>query len=210
MSNSIKQHYQNLLKQYGANHNAVQHVSEYSQQARFEIFWQLLGPTDSIIDLGCGLADMLPFFRAKGFTGRYLGLDLVPEFIEIAQTRFKDDKHAEFQCFDVVTDFLPTDYDHVLISGIFNNKFDDNLHFLTYTITQAFTAAKMSVMFNALSDYVEYQDSDLHYYSPLTLFDTFKRQLTPFITLKHDYVTKENGFPYEFTMILRKEAKPCN
>lgn len=204
----LKTYYQKLYQQHGASHNAVQHVSKASQQVRFAIFNNFINEHDSIIDLGCGLGDMLGYLREKGFKGRYLGCDFVPEFINFAKQAYSDDKRAEFIEFDIFKQQLPNDYDHILISGIFNNKMADNFAFLSHTLEMSFNACRRSVIFNALSDFVEFQDPELFYISPLTLFEHCKKQLTPYVLLKHDYVTKQGGFPYEFTMQLNKQAEP--
>ncbi|WKD24683.1 class I SAM-dependent methyltransferase [Pseudoalteromonas sp. KG3] len=205
-SNYLKSYYQSLYKEYGDSHKAVQHVSKEAQNVRFDIFLKLISKKSKVIDLGCGLADMLIYFRENGFQGEYLGYDLVPEFIESAKNKFANDQKAEFAVFDIYQDDIAKGYDHILISGVFNNKMSDNLAFLDFTIAKSFSSARKSVVFNALSTYVDFFDDSLFYVSPVTLLDEFKRNLTPFIFLKHDYVTKENGFPYEFTMKLSKKA----
>ncbi len=203
---NLKAYYQGLYEKHGAEPAAVQHVSKEAQAVRFAIFLSLISNNDDVIDLGCGLADMLPFLRSHGFTGRYLGCDFVPEFIQHAQSAYQDDAKADFIEFDIYKDQLPTSYDHVLISGIFNNKMDDNRQFLDKTLAMSFAACSKSVLFNALSSYVEYQEPSLFYISPLNLFEECKLTLTPYVLLKHDYVTKDGGFPYEFTMQLNKTA----
>ncbi|WP_372766441.1 class I SAM-dependent methyltransferase [Pseudoalteromonas sp.] len=203
----LKQYYQELFKTHGANHNAVQHVSQQSQEVRFALFNTLIDVSDDVIDLGCGLGDMLPYLRKNGFKGNYLGCDFVPEFIAFANKLYADDSKARFIEFDINKDPLPENYHHVLISGIFNNPMDDNLSFIKNTLTKSYNACLSSVIFNALSDYVDYQDSELYYVSPLLLFDYCKRSLSPFVSLTHNYVTKDGGFPYEFTMQISKSAK---
>lgn len=49
-----------------------------------EILGRLIKPSDSVLDIGCGwgrLLGMLP----EGWDGDYLGVDLCPEFVAIAQ-----------------------------------------------------------------------------------------------------------------------------
>ena len=203
-SNYLKLYYQSLYKEHGDSHKAVQHVSKEAQNVRFAIFLKLISKNSKVIDLGCGLADMLTYFRENGFQGEYLGYDLVPEFIELAKNKFSNDQKAEFAVFDIYQDDITKGYDHVLVSGVFNNKMNDNLAFLKLTLEKSFSSCRKSVIFNALSSYVDYQDDDLFYISPVDVFNICKLTLTPFISLKHDYVTKLDGFPYEFSMQLSK------
>ncbi|MGS0534965.1 methyltransferase domain-containing protein [Pseudoalteromonas sp. SaAl2] len=86
-ANSLKSYYQGLYAQFGDSHQSVQHVSKEAQNVRFKIFLEQISKTSRVIDLGCGLGDMLAFFRDNGFTGEYLGLDFVPEFINSAEKK---------------------------------------------------------------------------------------------------------------------------
>ena len=79
----LKAHYDELYRRYGASHQAVQWSSRETQERRFEVLCDVIEPADSVIDVGCGLGDLLGYLRQrKGFTGRYLGLDFVPGFVE--------------------------------------------------------------------------------------------------------------------------------
>jgi SAM-dependent methyltransferase len=205
MIKDLKAHYQRLYAQSGDSPAAVQYPTHDSQVVRFSILSCDIDKSCNIIDLGCGLADMLPYLRQNGFTGKYLGCDFVPEFIELAKRKYGKDPCAKFMEFNILQDVLPTGYDYVLISGIFNNKIKNNQEFIELALKESMAKVNLGVVFNALSDYVQYQDETLFYISPLTLFDYCKRNLTPYVTLKHDYLTKPGGFPYEFTMWLRHE-----
>ncbi len=202
---SLKKHYINLFQKNGANHNAVQYSSAESQYKRFEILCELIRPTDKVLDLGCGLGDMLTFLRhKKEFKGTYLGLDFVPDFIHHAQTAFQDDLNSSFSLFDIQQDPLPENYDVILLSGVFNNEMEDNWDFITNSLIKMHAASNRVVTFNALSTYVDYQDKGLYYTDPLKLFHFCKNELSAFITLRHDYLVKENSIPFEFTMHLNK------
>ena len=205
---SLKSYYQGLYAQFGNSHQSVQHVSREAQNVRFKIFLERISNNSRVIDLGCGLGDMLTFFRDNGFTGDYLGLDFVPEFIHSAKEKFLADKRSNFEVFDIYSDAMPLGYEHVLISGVFNNKTNNNFSFMKSALTKSFAACEESVIFNALSTYVEYEDPTLFYIDPMVIFNLCKQEMTPLVNLKHDYVTKKGGYPYEFTLSLHKEGSP--
>ena len=207
MIRDLKAHYQKLYAKSGDSPASVQYACSASQRVRFSILSEGLDKEVSIIDLGCGLADMLPFLREQGFTGEYLGCDFVPEFVEHAKEKYRADELAQFQEFNILKDELPEGYDYVLISGIFNNKIANNLEFIYKTLMKSMDKVKRGVVFNAMSEYVEYQDDELFYINPMALFDFCKKKITPYVVIKHDYITKSSGFPYEFTMKLEHEAK---
>jgi SAM-dependent methyltransferase len=201
----LKAHYGELFRRYGANHQAVQWSSRETQERRFAVLCDVIGATDSVIDLGCGLGDLLGYLRqSRGFQGRYLGLDFVPEFVSHAARAHADDESARFAELDITRDALPADYDVVVTSGMFNNRVDDNWSFLLATVERMFGAARKAAAFNVMSSYVDFEDPALFYCDPLRLFDHLKRQLTPLVTLRHDYRVKPESIPFEFSVYLFK------
>ena len=204
-SHSIKAHYQKLFSEHGAGHQAVQWSSRETQHERFSVLCEVVGPSDRIIDLGCGLGELLTWLRGeRGFAGQYLGLDLVPEFVKHARERFASDALASFAEFDVASGTLPSDYDVVLLSGMFNNQMSDNWGFLTGTLEKMYRAARARVAFNALSTYVDYQSPGLFYADPLRVFDFCRQKLGARVDLRHAYQIKKGTIPFEFTMYLFK------
>lgn len=202
---SLKQHYIDRFRQFGAQHKAVQYSSQKTQYARFEILSEPIKRHDSVLDLGCGLGDMLTFLRQKkDFQGSYLGLDFVPDFIKHAKKTFETDSKAEFQIFDIINDSIPENYDVVVLSGVFNNLMDDNWRFLTSTLKKMFAYTNRLVSFNSLSTYVDYRDDGLYYVDPLQVVDFCKTNISPLVTLRHDYLIKENSIPFEFTVYIYK------
>lgn len=195
----------NRLERFGPTHEAVQYSSKQSQFKRFEILASPIKPTDSVIDVGCGLGDMLTYLRKeKDFKGQYLGLDFVPEFIEHANSKYKNDKIADFIVFDIINDQLPRNYDVILLSGVFNNQMEDNWEFISTSIKKMFDSANRLVSFNGLSIFVDYQDEGLYYMDPLKIFKFCKTKISPFVTLRHDYLVKQNSIPFEFTLYIFK------
>ena len=66
------------------------------------------------------------------------------------------------------------------------------------TISNLFEKYYYGLAFNTHSTYVDYKEQHLYYSDPIATFDFCKKSLMPFVTLKHDYTTKPNGYPYEF------------
>ena len=151
MSDLVK-HYQSLLKKHGPGPQAVQYTDLATQNARFEILTQIDPHLSSVIDVGCGLGDFWSFLRSKGDQSRYLGLDIVPEFIEHANSRFTDGSKAQLIN---SADVLPTGYNYAILSGVFNNKTEDNWNFMTKTLRSMYLASDKGIAFNAMSKFVD-------------------------------------------------------
>jgi len=63
------------------------------QKVRFALCAEVLAldSVSSVLDVGCGLGDLVAFFRARGFAGRYLGVDALPTMIARARQRHPDE-----------------------------------------------------------------------------------------------------------------------
>lgn len=204
MDNNLKSYYRDLFEKHGNSPKAVQHSSKEDQFKRFKILSEHFKTKDSILDLGCGLGDFLIFLRANGFTGRYTGIDFVQEFVNHNVKAFANDTNASFIVLDIHQDELPKGFDHTTLSGVFNNIVRDNISFMETVVRKMFDAASTSANFNMMSTYVEYQSAELFYYDPLKVFHFCKTQLTPLVTLRHDYTLGRRSFPFEFAVTLRK------
>ncbi|MCX8080341.1 MAG: class I SAM-dependent methyltransferase [Bacteroidia bacterium] len=199
----IKEHYRELFKKHGASPHAVQYSDRKSQYRRFEILCEIDKNITSVTDFGCGLADLFVYLReSKNFQGKYLGLDFVPEFIDYNKKHFAQYANASFLQFDINKDTLNIKNDYVILSGVFNNKSDNNEEFMFSTIKKMYDACLKGVAFNAMSTYVDYFDENLFYIDPLKVFDFCKKNITSKVTLRHDYLVKENSIPFEFCIYL--------
>ncbi len=201
--NDTSKHYKELFKKHGVDAKSVQWSDKESQFKRFEALLQVENEISSIIDLGCGFGDLYEYLQLNNFNGKYLGLDNVDEFIDAAKERFSDGT-AEFKKFDINTSKIPKGYDYIILSGVFNNKFDGNRDFMINTINEMFKKCEKGIAFNAMSTYVDYQADDLYYTNPLEIFDYCKLNLTRKVVLKHDYIVKKGSIPFEYTIFLYK------
>lgn len=199
---NIKKHYQKLLKSHGYGPEAVQYSDIQSQMARFEILMQVDINSKSILDVGCGLGDLWAFMREKDDKSDYMGLDIVPEFVNFSNSRFND--NAKAILVDNL-DILPKGYEYAVVSGMFNNKMENNWEFMTKTLCSMFEAAEKGIAFNAMSTYVDYYDDNLYYVDPFKVWQFCKNELGGYPVLRHDYSLKENGFPFEFAIYVYKK-----
>ncbi len=200
----LQKHYRDLFATHGDAPAAVQYSDRDSQFRRFEVLAQVADDLGSVVDLGCGLGHFAGFLRARGFAGPYCGLDFVPEFVEHARLRFADDPQARFERCDLKADAFPEGYATFAVSGVFNNRQDDNRAFLESTLRKAFAAAQRQVAFNVMSTYVDFEAPDLYYTDPREVFDFCKRELTRRVTLRHDYLVRDDRPPFEYTVYLYK------
>jgi SAM-dependent methyltransferase len=148
----------------------------------------------SILDFGCGSGHLATYLKSKGVDFRYTGVDVVEEFFDIAREKNPGAR------FGVLEDFKHEKFDYIFISGVFNNKRPGNRKFYQETLRILFGMCNKGIAFNLMSTYVDYQDEGLFYESPEKAFRFIKNELTPFVTLRHDYEVKQGVVPFEFAV----------
>ncbi|MFC1941567.1 hypothetical protein ACFLWL_04150 [Chloroflexota bacterium] len=88
--------------------------------------------------------------------------------------------------------------DYVVSSGIFNARLSDNESFVRRMLKRCLELCNIGTALNMISNYVDYKQEDLYYYSPESIF-TFCKTLTKRVSLRHDYM------PFEFTVYLYED-----
>ena len=193
-------YYTNKLKRFGLTHQTVGWGSKTSQELRFEVLLRNLDlENKTILDVGCGLGDLAAFIHSRAIKNfSYIGIELVPDFIEISQQRFKDNANIRFIRHDMekLSD-LVLNVDIVLISGALSLKIGDNWNLMKKTVNDAFKLCKECLTVNFLTSYADfYLDKDYHF-QPEKVF-AFAKSLSPKVNLIHDYPL------YEFTIQIFK------
>jgi SAM-dependent methyltransferase len=204
---AIAQHYRALLARHGDDARSVQYTDAPTQEARFAVLAAVGDPLTSVLDVGCGLGHLRDYLRACGWTGRYLGVDIVPEFVAMAQARMADDPLSEVQAIAPDDPALPEGCDYALLSGVFNNVRPDNQPFMERLLRSMWNAAGRGIAFNAMSSHVDYRDPGLFYSRPEDVLGFCKTELRGHPVLVHDYAVRPGGFPFEYAVLLRKAPR---
>jgi SAM-dependent methyltransferase len=199
----LKNHYKKLFSEYGDSANSVQYSDTKTQFKRFKVLTELDVQLNSVIDLGCGLGHLYDYLEVKEPGIKYLGLDFVEEFIEVAKNK-STKENVTFKLCDITNDTIPKGYDYVFLSGVFNNIMENNWEFMKLTLRKMFNACNKGIAFNAMSTYVDYFDEELFYVDPCKVFDFCKKELSSKVTLRNDYLIKENSIPFEFAIYVYK------
>lgn len=171
---------------FPADHRGVKWHSVESQFLRFKIlceiapdFWQ-----KSVLDVGCGLGHLVDYLIEQDFTGVYKGIDILPRMIELAQQRYPN-KDFEVN----VIEELEQTYDYVVASGVFAFA---NWEILKELIVAMNQRACRGVAFNCLSGLIAptQKEEGLFYPLPTEVLE-FCRQITPKVSLRHDYLDSD-------------------
>jgi SAM-dependent methyltransferase len=183
---AVIKNYRQLLARYREG-PAVAQLSAEGQQSRFKKLAEvgdLNGKT--ILDIGCGLGDLLPFLERQFSNITYTGIDIVPELIDAAVKRRA--RGATFRCHNLIEKPIAQKFDFVMISGIFNNaEIPEPGAFLKHMIKAAFDQCTNALAFNFISTRVNFTDPRMVYHDPQAVFGFCLEQLSPKIKMHHHY-----------------------
>ena len=86
-----------------------------------QLLSQTVGHTQSVLDVGCGYGRLLNLL-GPAYTGKYVGVDLCHEFIDVATDRYEHRTHPTYFLHGDILDvrFLPTKF----VAEQPENKFD--------------------------------------------------------------------------------------
>lgn len=150
-----------------------------------------------ILDFGCGKGDLYQFLQDKGIPVEYTGVDINEELILIAL-----EKHPglDFRVFDIDKDTLTEHFDYIFVCGVFNLRLEGLDAIIKDSLKKLFARCRIGLAFNALSSHDPKKDYELNYSSPEELFTFAVKNLSPFVSIRHDRMA------YDYMMFVYREA----
>jgi len=200
----VRGYYERKLQAHGPTPTGVDWNSQASQELRFAQLARLWDDERqvSVLDFGCGYGALLPWLRARGFDGPYVGFDLSTAMVSAGEQAATDAGLSGYRFTSDPSRLAPADF--VVASGIFNVKMEipdqEWRDYMRHTIDELAALAGRGFAFNALTSYsdIDRRRPDLYYADPLEWFDYCQRTHCRAVALLHDYAL------YEFTMIVRR------
>lgn len=192
----IKKFYSEALTDYGPRDARSLHwLDEAHQLIRFNVLMGI-GTFDRkrVLDVGCALGDLYKYFLKKKIEVDYTGIDLMPEFIEIAQKRYPE---ASFISGNISEYIFNKHVDYIFASGAFSFKVADYKVYYFATIKTLFEHANMGVAFNMLNKQEHIDDDIYAAYDSCEVAD-FCKTFCNRIEVITDYL------PQDFTIYLYK------
>jgi SAM-dependent methyltransferase len=189
--------YDRTLRMFGDRPEALRWTSK-GQVLHYEALLDIAGSIHgkSVLDFGCGKGDFYRFLKEKGIQVRYTGCDVNEKLIRMAREK---NPGALFTVFDMERDTLNEDFDYVFLCGVFNLNVQGIEESIRGTLKKLFARCRIGLAFNALSSHNPEKDFELHYVSPEDLFSFAMKNLSLFVSIRHDRT------PYDFTMFVYKE-----
>lgn len=197
----IKEYDENLIK-YGNSPKSVGLLNLHTLEKRLSILAEVGNLKNSkILDFGCGIGYLYSYLKKKNFKGEYVGYDISNEMINFARKKFKG---VRFENKDIFKSKINERFDYVIINTTFNININKNLNWIKKTLKVLFKKTDKAIAFNNMTSYVDYFDKKLYYVQPEKIFKFCKLELSPLVSLRHDYQIKDKKLPYEFTTYVYK------
>lgn len=192
----IQRYHQARIQDFGEDTTqALGWKNFYSQQARFAML-EDIGDMNgcSVLDIGCGHGDLRVYLNDKYPQMRYMGIDQMEEFLDIAIERYAHLPETAFFLGDCYSAELPR-MDYVLASGSLSYHSTEP-DFIYQIITKLFYTCRIALGFNLLSR-VEAPGGILMAYNPQQIVEHCHK-LTSRVILHEGY------FDDDFTVWMYK------
>jgi len=189
--------YETRLKEHGDSVQTMGWRNREKQYLRFKILSEIGDLNGAkILDIGCGFGDFHQYLINENMKVDYTGYDISPKIIDVAKSKYPE---VKFRVKDILREEISEKFDYVFESGILNKRISNNIGYAKKMIARMFGLCKNGVALNMMTNYIDYREDYLYYYSPEKIFG-FCKNLSKWIVLRHDYPL------YEFTIYLYKKS----
>jgi len=184
----IIKYHKDLISKNPLDDNLLMGWAGDTQTDRFKILSAIDDLNNkSVLDVGCGNAKLFDYLIQLYPTMRYVGLDLMDDFLKSAMTRLANVNDVNFYQGNFMSDQLPL-LDYYLVSGSLNYK-NSNPLYIFQSIQHLFNSARFGLGFNLLSSVPENQQIAVAYNQQM-IFE-FCKMLTPKCKLIDNYLEND-------------------
>ncbi len=186
------------FEKFGYSYESLNWESQISQYARFEVLLSI-GEFEGkkVLDIGCGLGDLLKYIKLNKKKVAYTGIDICEEMITGAKEHFRKTPDAKFMTGDILEIKNPPKYDYVVSSGAFNMNLGANDKMIKEVLRKMYYMAGAAAAVSMLSEYERCTDPLYYYYDPCEIFK-FCKTICEKVVLRHDYMA------HDFTVVMYK------
>ncbi len=197
----ISNYYRNNMEKGKQDYEKLGWESKEAQDKRFDI---LISETEmegkTLLDVGCGLGNLLEYIEEKGINVDYHGVDLLEEMIENAK---KKNLKGHFYCLDLFKNnpFPDKSFDIIYASGIFNLNLENNREFLRQALQVFLRLSREYVVFNLLHYKSPNREDKYFYFNPAEVKEMLEKDFGIY-----DAKIREQYLNNDFTVIIRQKA----
>ena len=162
----IKNYYEPYFDKDLPDYQILGWESKEAQFQRFRILTdQIKLDNHKVLDVGCGLGNLLEHMKDVHEEPDYTGVDILEHMIDKAREKHPE---ADFYHMDIFAEkyFEKNHFNTVYSSGIFNINMGNNHDFLQDAIKLFLKLAKENVVFNLLHHHSPDRDETYYYFHP--------------------------------------------
>lgn len=212
MVDSLIASYQKRFRKYGGHSKTLkwEHAGAKHQRMR-HLTGELNFSGKTVLDVGCGFGDVIWIIKKRTKDFDYTGVDIVPEFIDVAKKRYPGHR---FLVGDYFSNPLAEDFDIVLCSGalnsnvpdkqsLFSRRLENNMEWRKRAIATMWEQTKRALAFNMSGSHPQpenREDNNTWYADSLEILKYCLTLTRKVILLHHYHAT-------DFTVILFKKTK---
>lgn len=186
----------------GISWRACCYIDEWMQDIYYHsIFKNINKNFTSLLDVGCGQADLVDFLNRNKAKVNYKGIDVSEKMINSSIARFPKNNFKKISLIELSDQ---EKFDVILAVGVFNIQFtnkEEQLNYLKINIKKMFDMCNNTCSFTLLSRH-GYEDikkqEKLFFYEPWEIME-YCLELTPSVLLDH------SSIPVEFIVTLYKD-----
>jgi SAM-dependent methyltransferase len=194
---AVFRYHRQRIREYGPGSPGALGWQPDGQQIRFEILAQIGDLAHcSVLDVGCGYADLYPFLKQRFAGVQYHGIEQMPELLDLARARYGHAPGVTLATGDFLREPLPLS-DYVLASGSLNYR-QRNPRFIYEAIEKLYGSCRRGLGFNLLS-WEPVDGGPLAAYDPAAIV-AFCQTLAPAVRLAEGY---RNG---DFTVFMCRQG----
>lgn len=201
----IRKHYLPRITPGRPNYDVLDWAGPDTQIARFEVLTNHVNLAGkSLLDVGCGLGDLVDFLRQKNIPVQYTGLDVVEEMLTRARQLHPRERFLRVNLFSDSAESGSRDplkgetFDVVFSSGALNLNLGNNLEFLPRALRRMLHPAREALVVNFLRERGTPGDPVYFHYRP----DDVRVVLQSIVG--KDRVQMIDGYlPNDFTVLFR-------
>ncbi len=193
----IHHYYEDKLRAYGPTAQGMDWKNTDTQYLRFENIIKYIDFSNvpSILDVGCGAAELNNMLKTRSLNCVYHGLDLVQNMVDAVNTRFGEGTAFQGNLLEME---MVGKYDYVVASGTFNAKLnndeDDWRIFFFKNLEMMFKCCNRAIIFNCMSQFVEWRYERLYYVNINDFSNYIVNNLSRKFVLDHSYPLFECTF----------------
>jgi len=182
----ILKHHNELFNEHG-HKPAAMGWPKGKTDLRFKIVTEIGNLNNSkILDVGCGFGYLLTYLKKHKKKIQYTGVDINPNFIEIAKENHPD---QTFKIRDIEKEKFREKFDWVFAVGLASKA--DSYTYLESLLKEMIRISKKGVVMDFITDYVDFKTKGTFYSSPEKIFKITKK-ISKRVVIRHDYL------PFEF------------